>query len=88
MRGGVAIALIAFGVCLILGALLANIYTSNRDKERVAEFYTRNSNLAPLPTEMRPSGPQFYDLGCFLAGATMVGIGVMRSRALLPGHSA
>ena len=80
MRAGIAIALIVVGGCLILGPVLANAYTSNRDKDRVAEFYTRNSNAATLPEQLHPSAYARYDWACLVAGAIMAGIGVTRSR--------
>ncbi len=82
MKTGVAIALIIVGGCLILGPVLANAYARNRDKIRVAEFYTRNGNAAALPAEMQPSGYGSYDWACLLAGAGAIaaGIGVTRSR--------
>ncbi len=80
MRTGIAIALIVVGGCLILGPVLANAYTSNRDKDRVAEFYTRNTNAATLPEQLHPSGYARYDWACLVAGAIMAGIGVTRSR--------
>ncbi|MBM3883232.1 MAG: hypothetical protein FJ387_26560 [Verrucomicrobia bacterium] len=82
MKTGVPIALIIVGGCLILGPVLANAYTRNRDKTRIAEFYTRNSNAAVLPAEMQSSGYGGYDWACLVAGAAAItaGIGVTRSR--------
>jgi hypothetical protein len=88
MRVGVPIALVVFGVCLILGPLLANAYTNNRDKDRIAEFYSRNGSAVVLPNDMHPSGYTAYDFGCFFAGVAMGGVGVMRSRSQLPEHLA
>src|SRR5579871_6189271 len=76
-----AVALIVIGGFLILGPLLANAYNGNRDKDRVAEFYTRNGTGAVLPYAMAPSGYTNYDWGCFVAGAIMVWIGVTRNKS-------
>jgi hypothetical protein len=59
MKNGVTIALIVVGGCLLFGPVLVNVYTSNKDKDRVAEFYTRNTNAAVLPRELAPSGYGF-----------------------------
>ena len=87
MRVGVPVALIVFGVCFILGRLLANVYTSNRDRDRIAEFYSRNGSAVVLPNDMHPTGYTAYEFGCFIAGVTLGGVGVMRSRSHLSGLS-
>ena len=75
-----ALALIVMGGLLILGPLLAKTCDGKRDKDRIAEFFTRNGNAAVLPYEMKPSGYADYDWACFIAGALMVWIGIRRSR--------
>ena len=76
-----AVALIVIGGLLILGPLLANAYNGSRDKDRVAEFYTRNGSGSVLPYAMMPSGYSNYDWACFVAGAIMVWIGVTRNKS-------
>jgi hypothetical protein len=61
MRGTVAILLILIGGCLILGPVVANAYNTNREKERIAEFYSRTTNAAVLPDAMMPAGHTAYD---------------------------
>jgi hypothetical protein len=80
MRGAVAILLILIGGCLILGPVVANAYNTNREKERIAEFYSRTTNAAVLPDSMMPTGHTAYDWGCFVAGAVMAMTGVICSR--------
>jgi hypothetical protein len=63
MRGSIAIALIVVGGCLLLGPLVINAYNSNRDKDRVAEFYSRTSNAAVLPKNLTLSAFTAYDWG-------------------------
>jgi hypothetical protein len=87
MRGSIAIALIVVGGCLLLGPLVINAYNSNRDKDRVAEFYSRTSNAAVLPKNLTLSAFTAYDWGCFIVGAIMAGMGIVRSRPNALSHS-
>jgi hypothetical protein len=80
MRGAAAILLILVGGCLILGPVVANAYNTNREKERIAEFYSRTTNAAVLPDAMTPTGHTAYDWGCFVAEAVMAMMGVICSR--------
>lgn len=48
-----AVALILVGGLIILGAVASAGVSHERDKERVAEFYRKNSNAAVLPSELR-----------------------------------
>lgn len=81
MKNAVAIMLIVVGGCLVLGPVLTNAYTTNREKERIAEFYTRNGNGAPLPEVMQPSGHTVYDWACLIAGVAVAAAGATKSRS-------
>jgi hypothetical protein len=72
--------LIVFGGLLVLGPVADHTYSNARDKDRIAEFYSRTTNAATLPTAMEPTGYQSYDWACLVAGVCMVVAGVERSR--------
>jgi hypothetical protein len=86
MRHASTLALILVGALVILAPLAAHVYSTNRDKERVAEFYSRNSNAAILPQEMHPTSFGFQDVmffcGCWVAGVGMVVAGVRQARSV------
>ncbi len=83
MRVAVVITLIVVGGLIILGPVVAHTYTTNRDKDRIAEFYARTTNAAVLPEAMQPSaGYGGYDWACFIAGAVLATTGIRRSRSL------
>jgi hypothetical protein len=88
MRNLVAVVLIIMGGLVILGPIGAQAYSSNRDKERVAEFYNRNSNAAVLPKDLHPTGYGPYDYACWLAGVGMVFAGVILARSASPTSAA
>ena len=50
MKSYVAITLILVGGLIILGPL----YSIERNKDRIAEFYTRNGSAVVLPDTMQP----------------------------------
>ena len=86
MKVAVAIVLIAVGAIVILGPVVAHAYTDNRDKERIAEYYSSHSiagttGYASLPPDLRPTGYVLYDFGCWAAGVGMVVVGVILSRS-------
>ena len=86
MKAAVAIALIVFGAIVILGPVVAHAYTNNRDKERVAEYYSRHplpgtTGYVSLPPDLSPTGYWLYDYGCWAAGVGMVVVGVIGSRS-------
>ena len=88
MKSAVAIVLIVAGAFMILGPVAAHAYTDNRDKERVAEYYSRHSiadttGYASLPPDLHPTGYGLYDFGCWAAGVGMVVVGVIVSRSKL-----
>ena len=81
MKIAVAIVLMAIGALIILGPLAAHAYCNSRQKERIAEFYSRTTNAAVLPEAMYPETYSGYDFACFAAGAVCVTTGIARSRA-------
>ncbi len=86
MKASVVIVLIVVGSFVILGPVVAHAYTNNRDKERVAEYYSRHSiayttGYASLPPDLSPTGYGLYDFGCWAAGVGMVVVGVIGSRS-------
>ena len=86
MRGSGPIALLVVGGCLMLGPMVSISYTRNRDRDRVAEFYSKHGNAETLPAEMRPSESPGSNSGavCFIAGAILLLIGVKRSASGAP----
>ena len=86
MKTAVVVVLILGGALVILGPVAAHAYTDNRDKERVAEFYSRTGAIigtgyASLPPDLRPTGYGLYDFGCWAVGVGMVVLGVIGSRS-------
>jgi hypothetical protein len=81
MKIAVAIVLMVIGGLIILGPLAAHSYSSNRQKERIAEFYSRTTNAAVLPDAMSPEPYSVYDFVCFAAGAVCLATGIARSRS-------
>jgi hypothetical protein len=88
MKNAIAVALIVMGGLIILGPIAAGAYSSNRDKDRVAEFYSHNTNAAVLPNDLHPTGHDTYDYACWLAGVGMVLAGVIRERSASPATTA
>jgi hypothetical protein len=82
MRAAVAITLIIVGGIILLAPVIAHAYTTNREKERIAEFYSRIGNAAVLPDAMQPSPYSGYDWGCFVAGAALAWTGIRKARSL------
>jgi hypothetical protein len=77
MRQTFPVALIVLGAIIIIVPVVAHAYSANRDKDRVAEFYTRNSNAATLPPALTPAEYTIYDYMCFWAGAVLAAVGSM-----------
>jgi hypothetical protein len=76
-----AVALIVVGGLIILGVVASAGISHERDKERVAEFYRKNSNAAVLPSGLRPEMISPAELFGFAAGGVMVLVGIWRSRS-------
>jgi hypothetical protein len=75
------LALMFLGTAIILAAVVSAGVAYERDKGRVAEFYQRNGNAAPLPHELWPEAMRPVEVLGFIAGGIMVAVGVHRSRA-------
>ena len=78
MKAGIV--LIVVGGLLLLGAIAAGAIGHDRDQERVAEFYRKNSNAAVLPHQLQPPPFTATEAFGFLAGGVMVLAGIWRSR--------
>jgi hypothetical protein len=57
MRNAVTLALIIMAGLVILGPVAAQAYSSNRDKERVAEFYSRKCDGTQMRRCTEPFPP-------------------------------
>jgi hypothetical protein len=60
MRCNAGVVLIVMGALVVLVPVVATAYTKNTNKDRIAEFYSRNSPGVPLPDAMEP-GSGAYD---------------------------
>ncbi len=76
MKPFVPTILIVLGGLLVLAPVAAHTYSNVREKDRIAEFYSRTTNAATLPTAMEPTKYQPYDWSCLAVGVLMVVIGV------------
>jgi hypothetical protein len=81
MRSAAALALVVVGGLVILGPVAAHAYLDNRDKERIAEFYSRNGSAIVLPNDLHPTAYGPYEFGCWAAGVGMALAGVLQARS-------
>jgi hypothetical protein len=68
------------GGAIILAAVVSAGIACERDKGRVAEFYQRNGNAAQLPSPLLPEAIRPVEVLGFIAGGSMVAVGVQGSR--------
>jgi len=71
MKSYVAVTLIVVGGLIILGPL----YSIERNKDRIAEFYSRNGSAVVLPDAMQTKNT-LYEWVCLAIGLGMVATGV------------
>ena len=78
-------------VLMLIGAImLATVVSAGVayevDKGRVAEFFEKTGNAAPLPNMLNPEPIQPMEVIGFIAGGIMVAVGFRRSdpRAIRP----
>jgi hypothetical protein len=70
------IVLIVMGGLVLLTAMASAGFSRELDKERVAEFYRKNSNAAILPGDLRPGIISFAEMCGFGAGGIMMLAGI------------
>jgi hypothetical protein len=73
MKPFLAMTMIVMGGLLILGP----VWSAHKQKERIADFYQKQGNGAPLPEVMRPHDA--YDWICLVGGALLAFAGVMQA---------
>lgn len=76
-----SLALIVLGSLIILATLGSAAVSRERDQQRVAEFYHKNTNSAVLPKALSPDPISLPEVIGFLTGGAMVGVGVVWSLA-------
>jgi hypothetical protein len=79
MRNTLAVVLIMMGGLVILGPVLTGTYLRATNKDRIAEFYSRNSPSIELPDAMESGTSGLYGWACWLAGTGMVVSGIRTS---------
>ena len=80
MKRNTGLVLIVLGAVLILAPIVTHAIQAERDKAHIAEFYSRNTNNATLPHELKPSEYAGYDWACFGIGVSLVFTGVGNAR--------